>query len=136
MAEGSKETPVVLGTNPKDLIGSNKVPLWLVPPAATIYTALGFWDGAVKYGPYNWRKNKVLATVYISALGRHLLDYLDGEDNAQDSGYPHVAHMLACGAILADATETGNLVDDRPTKGAAAALMARWDRSRKRGDTP
>ena len=113
------------GVNPKDLIGDTKPDLSLVPPAASIYMALGFMDGAQKYGPYNWRENKVRGRVYAAAAMRHLASWLDGEENASDSGRPHLAHALSCLAILADATEGGFLEDDRPLPGPAPAMLAR-----------
>lgn len=112
--------------NPKTAFGIKKVNLALNPPAALIYMALGFMDGAAKYGPYNWRENEVSAMIYVAALKRHLEAWLDGEEVAEDSGKPHLAHLLACAAILVDALETGNLVDDRPKPGAAAALLKKW----------
>lgn len=113
-------------TNPKDLIGITKPNLFLVPPAAQLYLALAMGDGAVKYGPYNWREKNVKASIYIAACQRHLLAYLDGEECASDSGRPHLAHALACLAIIVDAKETGNLVDDRPKPGAASALIEKY----------
>lgn len=123
--------PKKLGTNPKDLIGITKVQLDLVPPAAEIYCALGLSDGAKKYGAFNWRKNKVVMSIYVAAIKRHLACLMDGEDNAKDSGYPHVAHAMACCAILADAKETGNLIDDRPKSGCAAKLLEKLQRANR-----
>lgn len=111
-------------TNPKDLLGIKKPQLHLVPRSAIIRIAQAMADGARKYGPYNWREKAVRATVYQSAADRHLAAWLDGEDCATDSGFHHLAHAAACLAILIDAIETGNLVDDRPTPGAAARLIA------------
>lgn len=71
-------------------------------------------DGARKYGPYNWRGNAVVARIYIDAAMRHLLAWLEGEETAEDSGVHHLGHAMACCAILLDAQETGNLIDDRP----------------------
>lgn len=110
-------------TNPKDLLGIKKSPLHLVPPSAIIYLADGFEDGAAKYGSYNWREKKVQSSIYIAAALRHLLAYEDGEETAEDSGRHHLAHAMACLAILVDAKETGNLVDNRPIKGAAASML-------------
>lgn len=115
-----------LGMNPKDLLGMKKVPLSLVPPASLIYQALAMKDGAAKYGPYNWRENKVIAMIYIDACMRHLQSWIDGEEVATDSGVPHLAHALACLGIIVDAKETGNLVDNRPKPGAAPALLERY----------
>lgn len=116
-----------LGTNPKDLIGVKKVPLAYVPPASIIYQALAMRDGAKKYQPFNWRNNKVVAMIYISACLRHVYAWLDGEERATDSGVPHIGHALACLGILADAKETGNLIDDRPPAGASGKLLKMWE---------
>ena len=110
-------------TNPKDLIGQTKLQTWLVPPSAKIALAEALTDGANKYGPFNWREKGVRATVYIAAAERHVMSYLDGEDSAEDSGVHHLAHAMACFAILLDAIAQGNIVDDRPIKGASPALL-------------
>lgn len=110
-------------TNPKDRIGETKPPVWLVPASANIMEAEVFRLGAAKYGPYNWREKKVRATVYIAAALRHLYSALDGEDIDPESNQPHIAHARACTGILLDALATGNLIDDRPTKGATARLI-------------
>jgi len=112
--------------NPKDRLGARKVPLSLVPPAATAYTALAMQNGAKKYGPYNWREKKVKASVYVDAALRHILAWFDGEERDADSGVPHLGHGLACLSILVDAQETGNLVDDRPTPGPTARILEKW----------
>jgi hypothetical protein len=111
------------GTNPKDLIGATKPNLFLVPPVAKIHMAAAMSDGAVKYGPYNWRGNKVQASIYLAAAERHMAAWLDGEQNAKDSGVHHLGHAMACLGIVLDAEETGNLVDDRPVAGAASRLL-------------
>jgi len=129
------KTPQPLGTNPKDLLGIKKVQLNLVPPSSIIYQALAMEDGARKYGPYNWRQNKVVASIYIAAAMRHLHSYLDGEENASDSGKPHLAHALACLGIIVDAKETGNLVDDRPLPGAASRLISELEQKKKEANS-
>lgn len=113
-------------TNPKDLIGITKPDLALIPPASIIYEALAMQDGAAKYGPYNWRKKKVRAMIYLSALLRHTLALIDGQDIDPKSGKPHIGHAKACLGILADAKETGNLIDDRPIPGPAAELIEKY----------
>ena len=116
-----------LGMNPKDLLGIKKVPLHLVPASSTIYQALAMADGAKKYGPYNWRGNKVIASIYIAACKRHLDAWFDSsEELADDSKIPHLGHALACIGIIVDAYETGNLKDDRPVPGATARLLKKW----------
>lgn len=115
-------------TNPKDRLGIKKVQLNLVPAASVIYQALAMEDGARKYGPYNWRAKKVIASIYVAAAERHLKAWYDGEECAADSGKPHLAHALACLGIIVDALETGNLVDDRPLPGAASKLIAKFEK--------
>jgi hypothetical protein len=127
----ANEAKNTLGTNPKDLLGIKKVQLNLVPPSSIIYQALAMEDGARKYGPYNWRQNKVITSIYVAAAMRHLQSYWDGEENASDSGKPHLAHALACLGIIVDAKETGNLVDDRPLPGAASRLISELEQKKK-----
>lgn len=112
--------------NPKDLIGIKKPRLSLVPPSGLIYAALAMGNGADKYGAYNWREKKVQAMIYLDAAMRHLQSWQDGEENASDSGIPHLGHALATILILIDAKETDCLIDNRPKTGAAAALIERF----------
>jgi hypothetical protein len=106
-----------LGTNPKDRIGSTKVSITKLPAAGVIHGAHAMVDGAEKYGPFNWRDNKVIASIYVDAAIRHLLNWFEGQELATDSEVHHLGHAIACCAILLDAQETGNLVDDRPVCG-------------------
>lgn len=131
MSENVKKEAPKLGTNPKDLLGSKKVSLNLVPASSLIYQALAMEDGARKYGPYNWRENKVIASIYVAAALRHLQQWQDGEEVAEDSKKPHLGHAIACLGILVDAIETGNLIDDRPIAGSASKLISKWERKDK-----
>jgi hypothetical protein len=117
-------------TNPKDLIGSTKPQLWLIPSAGTIETAMAFKNGADKYGAYNWREHPVRLTVYIDAALRHLSQLLDGEDKASDSNIHHAAHVAACMYIILDSLHTGGLVDDRPKPGAASRLIEQYTKKK------
>ena len=112
-------------TNPKDILsqGEQRVLLHLIPSPALIEMARAMMDGAKKYGPYNWREEGVGASTYLSAAMRHLRAWLDGEEDAADSGVHHLGHAMACMAILLDAQAVGNLVDDRPLPAPTASLM-------------
>jgi hypothetical protein len=112
-----------VSTNPKDVIGRTKPPLELVPPSFLILTSMAMKLGAKKYGPYNWRHEKVSAMVYLGAALRHIQSAIDGEEIDHESGVSHIAHASACMAIFLDAQATGNMVDDRPPKGKAAELI-------------
>lgn len=110
-------------TNPKDLIGVKKPPLALVPPAGVIHASMAMKDGAQKYGPYNWRESDVSAMVYVHAAMRHLQQWLDGEDVAEDSGAHHLGHAIACCSIILDAATNATLIDDRPLPGKSSQLI-------------
>jgi hypothetical protein len=112
--------------NPKDILGASKPQLNLVPPALLIHVAQAMANGAKKYGPYNWRDKKVKLSIYLAAAQRHILAYSDGEDLAEDSGTHHAAHAAACLGIILDALECNCLIDDRPPKGCAPALIKRF----------
>lgn len=101
-------------TNPKDLLGVKKVSITKLPAIAVAHAAHAMMNGADKYGPYNWRAKEVKASIYVDAALRHLYGWFEGQETAPDSGVHHLGHAMACMAILLDAQETGNLVDDRP----------------------
>ena len=104
--------------NPK--ANTKKTDLSLVPPVALLHLGEAMMDGASKYGPYNWRSTGASARVYVAAAMRHLGCWLDGQENAQDSGVHNLAGVMACCAILLDAQSLGVMEDDRPSPGAAA----------------
>ncbi len=120
------ETVINTDSNPKDRIGVTKAPIRLWPPLATVVGSMVMALGAKKYGPYNWREKKVQYSVYLEAAQRHIFAAFDGEDLDPESGLPHIAHAMACMAILLDADSTGKMIDDRPVPGASAAVMARY----------
>lgn len=105
-------------TNPKDVIGCEKLPLHLWPTTATAMGCLGLLEGALKYGRNNFRESGVRTSIYIDACKRHLDAYMEGEDHAPDSGTPHLANALACLAIIVDAQAVGKLNDDRNYNGS------------------
>jgi hypothetical protein len=114
---------LIHSSNPKDRVGLHKPPLDLIPPTFEILLAMAFKNGAIKYGPYNWRSEKVSARTYIGAARRHLAAWLDREELSSDSKLHHLAHAAACLAILIDAQATDNLVDDRPPAGPTPRLI-------------
>ena len=100
-------------TNPKDKLGRAKPGIHCAPAIAILHLGAAMEFGGRKYGKLNWRNKKVLASVYIDAMERHLLAYSVGEMNDEESGLPHLAHVMACSAILLDAHSTETLIDDR-----------------------
>lgn len=123
-AEGADYGKEDKASNPKDIIGADKLPLHLWPATATAMGSLGLLEGALKYGRSNFRAIGVRSSIYVSACMRHLLLWFEGEDNATDSGLPHMAHALACLAIIVDAQAAGKLNDDRMYPGGYAELVA------------
>lgn len=101
-------------SNPKDIIGSNKVPLGLVPGVTMGYLAIGHLEGDLKYGRVNWREAGVRTTIYLDACLRHIEKFKDGEWADGLTGVPHLANALCCLSIIVDAYHAGKLIDDRP----------------------
>jgi hypothetical protein len=120
--------------NPKTAFGAQKPDLSLIPPVALHHCALAFENGAAKYGPFNWRENSVEARTYVAASLRHLCDWLDGAEHSSDTSPPvhNLGHVMACCAILLDAQELGNLIDDRPLPGKSADVLERLKASKVR----
>lgn len=110
------ETPAKDDRNPKDVAGSKKCPMHLLPPVALEKTAWAHGVGAGKYGPYNWRAKKISASQYIAAVMRHLNAWHIGQNDDSESGLSHLAHIAATVNILMDACEHGCLIDDRNVK--------------------
>lgn len=124
--------------NPKQVYGDKKVPLQLMIPAAEIYTCLALREGAIKYGAWNFRENDIELMTYIGAMRRHLNAIVDGEwiDPSYECEVqgktivipekPHLAGVLASGAILADSYERSTVIDNRPKTGSAPRLLKRY----------
>lgn len=110
-------------TNPKDAIGSGKLPLHLVPAIATAGESLALMWGAMNYGRANWRDAGVRYTIYTDAIERHLGKLKEGQDWDSESGLHHLWHIRACTAILLDADAVGMLTDDRVKSEAAIRAL-------------
>jgi hypothetical protein len=122
--------------NPKTRMGALKLPLHLVPPSAKAFLAMAMEDGANKYGPYNYREEKVSISTYYAAAQRHLDSFWDGENIAEDSNIHHIAHAMACCAIILDAATCGTLIDDRPRAGAGPLLQKQYHQLKQELDQP
>lgn len=110
-------------SNPKDVIGSNKVPLGLVPGTTMAYLSVGHLEGDLKYGRTNWREAGVRTMIYIDACLRHVEKFKDGEWEDPDTKVPHLANALACLSIIVDAYHSDKLIDDRPKSAPTAAVI-------------
>lgn len=110
-------------TNPKDMIGSNKLPLHLWPNTATAYGCVAMLNGMLKYGRSNFRAIGVRASIYQDAAKRHIDAWFEGEECDPDDGVPHLSAALACIAIIIDAKCAGKLNDDRMIAGGYRKAM-------------
>ncbi len=115
-------------TNPKEAIGVTKLPLHLVSGVVKAYYAIALHLGATKYGSWNFRPGGARASVYLSALARHVDRWTEGEEYDPVDGTPHLANALACLGILIEAKEGGNLVDDRPPSRPLGAIYERLEK--------
>lgn len=109
--------------NPKDRLGAKKPPLHLIPAVALLHESMAMRDGGIRYGPFNWRGNRVVASIYVAAAERHTKAWWDGEEFTRDTRVHHLGAARACYGILLDAQATGNLKDDRPSGGSFARVM-------------
>lgn len=111
------ETPLTLtakDTNPKDAVGTGKVPISTVPAQVIAECGLAMLEGARKYGRHNYRVAGVRASVYYDAAMRHLMAWFEGQDIDPDSGLPHIVKALASLIVLRDAQINDKCTDDRP----------------------
>lgn len=111
--------------NPKNVAAQGRVQVALLPAAGVIHGAHACMEGARKYGPYNWRDEKIALMAYASAAQRHIQKWVDGEEVDEGSGAHHLGHAIATCAIALDALECGSAIDDRPARGAASDVLKR-----------
>lgn len=101
-------------TNPKDLVGSGKLPISLVPQTGVILEALAFTEGGLKYGAHNYRAMGVRSSIYIDAAFRHIMKWWNGEEHDPKTKVPHLASARACLNVILDSQVMDMLTDDRP----------------------
>ena len=116
LTKKQQENNATKETNPKEAIGSNKLPMHLWPTTATAYGCIGLLNGALKYGRSNFRPTGVKASIYYDALRRHFDAWWEGEEVDPDDLVPHLAAAMADMAILIDSICAGTFVDDRAYK--------------------
>jgi hypothetical protein len=103
-------------TNPKQAVGETRIPLHLIPDGALAWVAMAFYEGATKYGAFNWRVAGVRASTYIAAARRHIMKWWNGEREDPKTRVHHLANTIAGLMILLDAEIQQMLEDDRPPK--------------------
>lgn len=78
---------------------SGKPPLGLLPWRALIEVAKVLDHGAKTYGKFNWKGGFQYSRLYDAAL-RHLTAFVEGQDNDEESGLSHLAHLSCCTLFL------------------------------------
>lgn len=87
-----------------------------VPHTALEEEAWVWTFGAKKYGAWNWKKG-LNYTRIISAMLRHTIAIMSGEDYDKESGKLHAAHIRCCAGMLIEFQKTNRLdLDDRAEK--------------------
>jgi len=112
-------------TNPKKAHGALKCPSGFTPKSAILEMGAVMAHGAHKYGAFNFRDTDIDCLTYIGAIDRHQALWEDGEDFDEETGYHHLASVMACCALIIDATQTGKLVDNRSKTGLIKATLKR-----------
>lgn len=105
--------------NPKDLIGSKKAGMSMVPSCVLAEIGVAMTEGGLKYGKFNFRASKIRSSVYYDAVLRHLFSFWEGEDIDPDSGLCHLTKAIASLVVWRDAMMQGMMIDDRPPCSAA-----------------
>ena len=74
------------------------------------------WEfGSTKYARGNWLKGNYI-TEAADSLARHLVKFMNGEENDDETGLPHTAHIQCCARILNQTFLTKPELDDRESK--------------------
>lgn len=111
-----KAGDVMKDTNPKDMIGSRKAKLSVIPAGVLFDLGNAMTEGMAKYGRHNYRVAGVRSSVYYDAAMGHMMDWWEGQDIDPESELSHVTKAIASLVVLRDAMLQGTLQDDRPPR--------------------
>ena len=89
-----------------------KVRFDLLPVAPLVQVARVFTFGAYHYGDRNWEAGFSWSRC-LGAIWRHLTKWCLGQDNDEESGINHLAHVVANCLFLLEYAMTGKGTDDR-----------------------
>jgi len=128
-----------IDSNPKTAFGAVKPGTFNTPPMPLYEYSLAHYQGALKYGHYNWREDPVSISTYINAARRHIDLYMEGQKYSSDTGdlpngvrgVHNLAHSMTCLSIVMDAEFFGTLIDDRSGFGAADKLEQYFEEAKK-----
>jgi hypothetical protein len=99
--------------NPKTQFGVVKPRDTYTPPIPYLEYSLAHLQGALKYGPFNWRDDPVTMSTYLDAAISHINKFRAGQDRATDTDIHELGHAMTCLSIVIDAQAYGTITDDR-----------------------
>lgn len=116
-------------SNPKDGVGVKKWRQFCTVPQTVISeVGVAMLEGHLKgYRRHNYRVAGVRSSVYVDAAMGHIMQWWEGEDFDQDvpgGRMSHITKAIASLVVLRDAMIQDMLNDDRPPKGALAAVRS------------
>jgi hypothetical protein len=90
-----------------------KPPLANVPPEGLRAVARVQAYGHKKYGDFNNYRKGMEASRQMNCIVRHIMAYMDGEDNDKESGESHLAHAATRLMFALQNIKDGTMIDDR-----------------------
>lgn len=99
--------------NPKTQFGITKPRDTYTPPIPYLEYSLAHLQGALKYGPFNWRDDPVTMSTYLDAAISHINKFRAGLNRASDTDIHELGHAMTCLSIIIDAQAYGTITDDR-----------------------
>jgi hypothetical protein len=95
---------------------SGKPRISLIPKEALEGTAKALTFGANKYNAHNFKKG-IQYSRLVDAAMRHIIAWVNGEDNDPESGLSHIDHALASLSMLKYMEVNKPEMDDRYKEG-------------------
>lgn len=99
--------------NPKTQFGITKPRATYTPPIPYLEYSKAHLQGALKYGPFNWRDDPVTMSTYLDAAESHIAKFRAGCNKASDTDIHELAHAMTCLSIIIDAQAYDTIIDDR-----------------------
>lgn len=99
--------------NTTTVLGSLETTLGVLRPHLNISSSVTLLE---RSGRNNWKQGLAISGV-IDSMQRHVASYLEGEDNDQETGLPHVDHILCNALFISELYHTKRELCDDRTKG-------------------
>jgi hypothetical protein len=106
-AEGAKPS------NPKQAAAHDRA-TFAIPLVALVEEGLALFEGALKYGWWNYTVAGARSSTYVFAAFRHIFKWYCGQTHDPVSGIHHLGNARACLGVIMECEHRGILTDDRP----------------------